>query len=600
MAGGRWWMALVLGLAATGAALAVTRVLPPLAAADRLIEDQLVARFSPPEPQNGGIAVVALAEGTFAGLACRSPVDRDFLADLVNHLEQAGVRAIGLDILFDAPTRPEADDRLRRRLTGAAVPLVAITALAATPLSDRQRVFHRAYLAGVPQGYANLAKDGIDGTVRWHRPGGGDGAGDGPGMVSFPARLALALGATVPAAPFRIAWHGRPNPDTPPFPVYPAELVRLLPAAWLAGRVVLVGAVVAGDDRHRTPLSRGGATPADDAPGVEIQAHVLAQLLDGRRHPRVPFVVEALATATFAGAGVAATAAGLPVWGLAAAGVAVLAALWAGGAWLYAAGGPLVPLLPPSLAWLGGLGGMAAWLSLRERADRRVLMHLFAHHVSEPVAAAIWRERAAFMAGGRPKPQHLTATVLFSDIADFTPVCEALEPEPLMRWLETYLEIMVRTVVAHDGIVLRFIGDGILAVFGVPVARTSQDAIDADARHAVRCALDMARELEALNRTWQAEGLPPVGLRIGIHTGPMIAGSLGGLRHREYSLLGDTVNTAARLEAFAKTLPADGRRCRIVIGEATWRALAGTVPARPVGEVALKGKRKAVQVWHVQ
>jgi class 3 adenylate cyclase len=244
---------------------------------------------------------------------------------------------------------------------------------------------------------------------------------------------------------------------------------------------------------------------------------------------------------------------------------------------------------------------MTAHRSLRERADRRTLMHLFANHVSEPVAAAIWRERDTFMAGGRPRPQQLTATVLFSDIRGFTTVCEALPPEPLIRWLDSYLEAMTRLVIAHEGIVLRFVGDAVLAVFGVPVARTTRAEIDADAARAVRCALAMGRELEILNRRWQAEGLPPVVIRVGIHTGPLVAGSLGGVRHREYSLLGDTANTAARLEAHAKEV--DGTTSawsQVIVGETTWSAVSATLCGTAVGEIALRGKRNPVRAWLVR
>jgi class 3 adenylate cyclase len=246
------------------------------------------------------------------------------------------------------------------------------------------------------------------------------------------------------------------------------------------------------------------------------------------------------------------------------------------------------------------LAGVTAHVSLRNRAERQVMMRLFANHVSQPIAEDIWEKRDVFMSGGRPRPQLLTATVLFSDVEGFTTVCERLEPEPLIRWLEAYLDAMVRVVAAHDGIVLRFIGDAILAVFGVPVPRTTQAEIDADARRAVACALAMAAELDVLNARWREEGLPPVGMRVGIHTGPVVAGSLGGLRHMEYSLLGDTANTAARLEALAKTVPAPkSRPCRIVIGEPTWQAVRDTVTALPVGEMALKGKERTVRVWQV-
>jgi class 3 adenylate cyclase len=149
--------------------------------------------------------------------------------------------------------------------------------------------------------------------------------------------------------------------------------------------------------------------------------------------------------------------------------------------------------------------------------------------------------------------------------------------------------------------VLRFIGDAVLAVFGAPVARTSQAEIDADAARAVHCAVAMGRALEALNRRWEVEDLPPIIIRIGIHTGPLVVGSLGGARHREYSLLGDTANTAARLEAYAKevaerTTP----HCQVIVGEPTWNAVSAHLWGTPVGELMLKGKRNPVRVWLVR
>lgn len=582
--------AIVLGIAA--ASFVLPLILPPLRLADESFGDLLIGHFSPPEPQHRGVAMVAIGEDSFVALACRSPVDRAFLADLIERLRAAKVRAIGIDILFDQPTLPENDERLRRRLTDPGVPVVAISALEGTALTERQQDFLRGFLTGVPHGYANLAKDTLDGTIRWHVP-----VAAGDGGPSFPVRLADVLGVTPPAEPFRIDWRNGPEPGTPPFPIYPAELVHLLPPDWLAGKVVLVGTVLSGTDRHRTPLSPTGAS----MPGVEVQAHVLAQLLDGRASRRLGMPGQALLTLASSAAGVVLAVAGLPLWLLALAGSTILAALWSGSAALFAGGGVLVPLLSPTLALAGGLAGMTAHRSLRERADRRTLMALFANHVSKPVAEEIWRERATFMAGGHPKPQQLTASVLFSDIKGFTTICEALPPDALIRWLDAYLDAMVDTVSAHDGVVLRFIGDAVLAVFGAPVARTTQAEIDADAARAVDCALAMGRALDRLNRRWEAEGLPPVVIRVGIHTGPLVAGSLGGARHREYSLLGDTANTAARLEAYAKEVgELTSPWCQVIVGEPTWNAVKSRLDGTPVGELMLKGKRNAVRVWLVR
>jgi adenylate cyclase len=111
----------------------------------------------------------------------------------------------------------------------------------------------------------------------------------------------------------------------------------------------------------------------------------------------------------------------------------------------------------------------------------------------------------------------------------------------------------------------------------------------------------MSRALEALNRRWEAEDLPPVVIRIGIHTGPLVAGSLGGARHREYSLLGDTANTAARLEAYAKEVgELTTRWSQVIVGEPTWNAVSSRLGGTPVGELMLKGKRNPVRVWLVR
>ncbi|HYG85468.1 MAG TPA: adenylate/guanylate cyclase domain-containing protein [Azospirillum sp.] len=581
---------LLVALAAAAGALALGHF-TVLQSADAAYGDLLTAHFATPQPQHDRVVLVTLGEESVGAMACRSPLDRRVLADLVDMLARVGVAAIGLDVLFDQPTVPELDEMLRRRIQNAGVPVVAVSALAGTALNDRQRAFLERFLDGIPHGHANLAKDGTDGTVRWHLPHAPDGA------PSFPARLAEVAGAAVPDAPFRIAWWAGPDVDTPPFAAYPAEMVGMVPPAWLAGRVVLVGTVLAGTDRHRTPVSPVGGNTA----GVEVQAHVLAQILDGRSNPVLSFRGQVAVTLLLAGLGVALALRRWPVVWLAAAGLLLALLVWVGGAALFAAGGPLLLPMAPTLALTGGIALMAAHLSKNDRTERRVLMELFARHVSQPVAEVVWKNRAAFLSGGRPKPQQLTASVLFCDVEGFTAICEELEPEPLIRWLEDYLDAMVRIVVAHEGIVLRVVGDGVLAVFGAPVARTSQAEIDADAVHAVHCALAMGQALEDLNARWWAEGLPMAGIRIGIHTGPVVAGSLGGLRHLEYSLLGDTANTAARLEEHAKMVGARSTTyARVVIGDTTACAVDGIVPLLSVGEVALRGKRHAVGVWLVR
>jgi len=228
-------------------------------------------------------------------------------------------------------------------------------------------------------------------------------------------------------------------------------------------------------------------------------------------------------------------------------------------------------------------------------------MHLFASHLPDQVAQEIWRQRAVIMRGERPRPLRLTATVMFSDMAGFTTISEDLDPEIVTRWLDDYMKAMSRTVLAHGGIVLQFVGDGIQAAFGVPIPRTDEAEIDRDAARAVRCAIAMEQELHVLNEQWKREGLPSVSIRVGIHTGAMVAASIGAKAHLEYSLVGDNVIIAARLQTLPTMLPGYVNRasCCILVGESTWERLHGEFDGRLLGNMALKGKKRKVQVYRI-
>ena len=141
-----------------------------------------------------------------------------------------------------------------------------------------------------------------------------------------------------------------------------------------------------------------------------------------------------------------------------------------------------------------------------------------------------------------------------------------------------------------------------MAVFGVPVPRTTPGQIAQDAQNAVRCALAMRREMDTLNARWQERGLPVCSTRVGIHTGPLVAGSLGSVERYEYTVIGDSVNTASRLESFEKDSADPNLRddkCRILISEATRLYLSDEFDLVPVGTISLKGKSEKVTVYRV-
>jgi adenylate cyclase len=268
---------------------------------------------------------------------------------------------------------------------------------------------------------------------------------------------------------------------------------------------------------------------------------------------------------------------------------------------LYSAGW-WIPIVWPALTCLPAAALLTSYVSYEERRQRGLLMQMFSREVSPDIAQALWEQRDHFLEGNRPHPQKLTATVLFTDLKGFSTTSEGLEPEHLMSWLNEYMSAMASVVMDNHGVVEKYIGDSVMALFGAPLARATQDEIAQDARNAVRCALQMGKEMERLNAVWKERGLPACTMRVGIHTGQLVAGSLGSAERQEYTVIGDSVNTASRLESFDKegeTMIIPRGNCRILVSEATRTLLGEEFETLAIGEMNLKGKGQSVRIFCV-
>ena len=260
-----------------------------------------------------------------------------------------------------------------------------------------------------------------------------------------------------------------------------------------------------------------------------------------------------------------------------------------------------LPVAPAAIAWLTSAGLVTAFLSGREKQEKKYLMDLFSKNVSPEVADEMWKHRASFLKGGRLEPQTMTVTVLFSDLANFTPVAERLSPAKLMDWLNNYMETMAGLVIKHGGVVDDYYGDAIKANFGVPLPSTTVEEVHQDAINAMCCALAMRREMEQLNERWSAEDAPQVKMRLGVATGSVVAGCLGSAQRMKYTTIGDVVNTAARLESYGKEIPERflDPFCQIMVASSTVEQLGVGFNLEPVGTLQLKGKSQGVDVFAV-
>lgn len=267
------------------------------------------------------------------------------------------------------------------------------------------------------------------------------------------------------------------------------------------------------------------------------------------------------------------------------------------GGWLFFRGGVWVPIVTPAFALLPATFGAVSWLGFRERRERLIMRNLFSKHVSAELADEIWRNRDAILKEGKIPGREVTLTVLMTDLAGYSTISESMPPAELFAWLNTYMETMAGEVSRHKGVVSKFIGDAIYALFGVPIPRASPAEFAEDAQNAVRCALAMRAGLASLNRRNAAAGLPPAAMRVGIHTGSAIAGGFGGKETMEYGVIGDTVNTAARLESYDKTMVESGEICRILVSGATWDLLGGKFAGSSVGHLKLTGKSETHEAY---
>ena len=395
-----------------------------------------------------------------------------------------------------------------------------------------------------------------------------------------------------------------------PLPFSNFSLTDLLegkvPAKEIAGKIVLIGMVAESvGDNFFTPLSRG-LNVHQQMSGIAIHGHMVRQLLQIALDddPPIQSVSEEWEWGWILFWGV------LGAWiGLRALSPSRFAGIVIAGGGTVAVIGYLallnnwwIPLFSPILAWtLSGTLGIA-WSLKEERQERDLLMRLFGQHVDAEIAETIWQERHQILKEGRIPARKLTVTVLFADLGGFTSVAEQLSPQELMNWLNTYMEALAGVVRKHKGIIDDYYGDGVKVNFGVPLPRTTDKAIGQDAINAVQCGLAMRREVVRLNETRGQPSFPVVRIRIGIATGPAVAGSLGSADRLKYTTMGDTVNVAARLEQLGKETTEDDKESEsgtLLIGETTFRYLDSSWQMKQVGEVLLRGKKEGVNVYQV-
>ncbi|MGB0629611.1 MAG: ATP-binding protein [Alphaproteobacteria bacterium] len=309
-----------------------------------------------------------ITEDTLAQYPYRFPLDRGMLADAIERFNAAGVRAIGMDILFDQPTEASKDKRLADAVSASAVPVVVGWASEAEELTKDQVEFLKTYLPEAVHAPSNLIKHGSDGTVRWIYPG---LETDNGYRTAFAPAIAATAGATPVRGEEDLYFRRGADGNAMPFRMFPLHILKSLPPQWYAGKIVLIGADLPNEDRHRTPYAALLGNDAGSLPGVVIHAYAIAQLIDGISLDRKNLALELILAALVSAAGVGIALLGIGVLGKVALSIVAIAIVWAAGFALFAFASVMVPLFAPSLAFITALSLTAATAAHQDRLKKQ-------------------------------------------------------------------------------------------------------------------------------------------------------------------------------------------------------------------------------------
>ena len=577
------------------------------------------AGLSPPAPN---ILFVDFDEASFAQIR-QYPIPRTLIATAIRRIAAGKPRVLGVDVFLSEPRTPAEDQEMQNALTTAGnVVLASQAANGNLPAVRPLPMFCQPDDPAADSGFCIDGKPGAMGYALVDMPIEEDGfvrdfnlfTVGHPPSVSFPIFLAQQYaGETIqPGRRGTVSFLGHA------VPFHDRKLSTALIGAWgtdpathisamdvvngkvapetFSDKLVLIGqSSDAARDTFLTPLFRvaGKNGVRERMGGTDILAGAMRSLLEGRTvHPAPVWLTWffLLASAVAAGCFLLFYELGH--------GVARLLLLMVVCAvvpmFLYAHWRYWLPFFPSQLAMLFtvplalGLQFVQERLLSREAAQQREqLMSLFSSYVDPAVAETIWKRRSELSLGGE---EHV-ATVMFTDIRGFTALSAGQPPAEVLRWLNRYLTAMDEVIREHGGFLNKFIGDGLMIIFGLPL---SQGGPKQDATRALQAALAMLERVNRLNQEQAADPtLPKLRIGAGIHTGPLMAGSIGSATRQEYSVIGETVNLASRLESLNKSF-----KTEILLSEATMEMVGEAFPGlESLGEARVAGLEEPVPVY---
>jgi len=587
-------------------------------------------RLATEQPANpiDDIVIIDIDERSIQKLGSYHHWTRAYWSKLISYLDSAGVAMIGLDVIFDPnPRHPEEDTELQNAISQAGNVCLAFYFSMADEknfrppmVNEPENLDYKRFMYEIPEELSMnlMAQDRFEPSYPGflnasHTAGFVSLFTDPDGIIRRIPLLLRFNQHAYPAFPFQIFLKMKKvasidyqesqgllmvkdqSEGTMSIPIdshgqmlihyagafnsfryisFYDVLSGNVDANYFKDKVILVGSSLAGFyDLRSIPLQ-----PA--FPGVEINANVIYQLLNSRFIYQMGTFSKFLLVLLIAIISGAVLIFLRPLGSIIFTVVFIFLVLLAGvyalqnfSFWL-----PMIPLL---LSVIIAFSINYVYRYLFEEKDKRQIRKIFSHYVSPSVVEILLKNPDMVKLGGEKK----FCTVLFSDIVGFTSLAETMEPTKLVHLLNDYMTSMTNVIFQHKGMLDKYEGDAILAVFGAPVEIPESPEL------ACFAALDMQKQLLMLVEYWKKIGRPALQMRIGINSGDMIVGNMGSDTRFDYTVVGDAVNLASRLEG------ANGLyRTRIIIGEQTFTKVQEKFITRPLDLLQVKGKKTPVRV----
>lgn len=581
--------------------------------------------------REGKVVIVGISEEDSKAMPSPFPFPRSYYAHVVENLNRVGAAAIAFDITFESP-RP-GDDTLRSALQKYENVILAVKV-------PEGATTERAYVRSIERTYTNVFYDvnkrvGVvslikdrDDVARRYFPM--IYIGDfltptfafaslnryfklGPDAVAEVGSAIQYAGRTIPRfdqGSFLLNYYG-PNKTVPYISFSQViddetfttkdeaeigEQLNLFDEATarrlFQGKVVLIGSTMPEErDYHSVPIANADGNTLMN--GVEIHATAVQNVIDQ------DFIVAADLTTEVILIVVLSVLSFLLLLRVKQIkfryafvielGAVVLVLLLIGAVFEFSVlaftnASTMFSIVNPTLAVVFCYFGTAVYQYLAERQQKAMIKNVFSHYISAAVVNELVANPEKAKLGGDKRE----LTVFFSDIAGFTTISESLTPENLVLLLNEYLDEMTEIVLKFGGTLDKYEGDAIMAFWGAPIPQKD---------HALRtclAALEMQKRLAQLRPKWKKEGKPAMEVRCGMNTGQMIVGNMGGKDRFDYTVIGDSVNLASRLEGANKQYGS-----YIMISDMTYQHVKGKIAVRELDLIQVKGKTEPVKVWEV-